>query len=106
MHLPASLPLTKNYNKIQDKENVSENFSQLSGASSEPLSPLIRFNGSDKANVDPGGGGGCAAPGSTSALCLTPVQCTTFQKRYLEDDGGQGGSKGQVGRWGEEEEET
>ena len=50
--------------------------------------------------VDPGGGGGCSDPVSTSALCLSPVEHTPFQKREMEDSGVQGESKGQVRWWG------
>ena len=74
---------TPEYNKLRDKENIEENLIQLSGASSDPPSSLIRFSGSETAKVDPCGGGDCADPGSMSALLLSPVnnmylhhQCT------------------------------
>ena len=98
VHLPASLPLIKNerrvvydtpdYNELQDKENVAENFSHLSGAPSEFSSSLLQFYGSDTSKVDPCGGGGCADPVSMSALCLSPVKCNSLQKRKVEYAGG------------------
>ena len=60
---------------------------------------------SDTSKVDPGSGGGSSDPGSMSSLCLSPVHHTTFQKREVEDSGGQVVRKGQIRRWGEEEEE-
>ena len=84
---------TPEYNKLQVKENVTENLIHLSGASSEPSSSLIRFYGSDMAKVDPGDGGGSAAPVSTSALCLSLVQRSPLRKMEVEDTGNQGGRK-------------
>ena len=42
---------------------VADNLSRFSGASSYPLSLLIRYSGSDTAKFYPGGGSGRAAPG-------------------------------------------
>ena len=73
--------------QIRYKEKVVENLSHLSGASSEPSSLLIRFSCSDMSKVDQGGGVGCAAPGSMSVICLSPVYSTTISE------------KGSVGLW-------
>ena len=91
VHLPTSLPSINNeiwvvyytpeYNNIWDKDNFADNFIQICGASSEPLSSLILFYVSDRAKFDPGGGGGHAAPVSMSALCLSKAQRTPLHKR-------------------------
>ena len=78
MHLPISLPSINNeiwfvyytpeYKNLCDKDNVAENLTHLSGASSEPFSSLILFYVSDRAKVDPGSGVGHADLVSMSAL--------------------------------------
>ena len=103
VHLPTSLPSIKNemrviyyipeYNKLRDKENVEESLIYLSGELSDQYSLLIQFYNSDKDKFDPGGGGVCADPVSTSNLCLSPVHHTPLLKRELEDAGSQGGIK-------------
>ena len=80
---------------------TAEKMIHFSGDSSEPLSSLICFFDSGTAKVNPNGGGGHAAPGSTSTLCLSPVHHTPLQKWEVEDAGGQGGRKGLFWRWGE-----
>ena len=69
------------FKKLQEKYNVKENLIHLSGSSSDTLSSVIQSYGSDMAKVVPGGRGGHAAPVSMSALCLSPVQHTIFQKK-------------------------
>ena len=71
-----------------------EIFIHLSGTSSDPLSLLIQFFGSDTSKVEPGGGGGSYDPGSTSSMCLSLVHHTPLQKRGVEDANNQGGIKG------------
>ena len=69
------------YKELRDKENVADNLSHLSGASSEPSLLLIRFYEIDTAKVYPGGGSGRSALGSTYTLCLSPVKRTPLQKK-------------------------
>ena len=61
------------YNKLRDKYNNVENLIHLSGESSESLSSLIHFFGSDTAKVDPCGWGGLAVPG----IYVRPVPVTS-----------------------------
>ena len=81
---------TPEYHELQNKENVVDKLIHFSGASSELSTLLVQFYGSDTANIDPGDGGGCASPESTSSLCLSPLHHTAFQKTEMEGAGRQG----------------